>query len=66
MDKISVDEVKQRLDRGERVVMVDARSAQSWEESDIQIPDSIRIAPDDTDDFTAAIPHDATIVTYCT
>lgn len=66
MDKMSVDEVKQRLDRGEPLVMVDARSAQSWAESDVQIPNSIRVAPDDTANFTAAIPHDATIITYCT
>jgi rhodanese-related sulfurtransferase len=66
MDKISVDEVKRRLDRGEPLIMVDARSAQSWQDSDVQIPNSIRIPPDETANFTGAIPHDATIITYCT
>ena len=66
MQKLSVDEVKERLDRGEALVFIDARSDQSWSQSDVQIPNSLRVPPDDTDRFDGAIPAEATIVTYCT
>jgi rhodanese-related sulfurtransferase len=66
MERISVEEVKRRLDRGEPLVVIDARRPDAWEQSDVQIPRSIRVAPDEADRFVAAIPSDATIVTYCT
>ena len=66
MQKISVDEVKGRLDRGEPVMFIEARSQASWEQSDVQVPGSIRVPPDRADEFVGAIASDATIVTYCT
>ena len=66
MQKISVDEVKERLDRGEPVIFIDARSQESWEQSDVQIPGSIRVPPDRADEFVGAIASDAAIITYCT
>lgn len=66
MQKHSTEEIKQRHDSGEELVFVDARSADSWAKADQQIPNSLRVPPDDVDKFTAAIPKDATIITYCT
>ena len=66
MQKISAEEVKRRLDAGERIVFVDARSDASWNESDVQIPNSLRVPPDRAAEFVASLPADATIVTYCT
>jgi rhodanese-related sulfurtransferase len=66
MQKISVDEVKERLDRGEPVIFIDARSQESWEQSDVQIPGSTRVPPDRADEFVGAIAPEAAIVTYCT
>jgi rhodanese-related sulfurtransferase len=66
MQKLSVDEVKERLDRGDPLVFIDARSDQSWSESDVQIPNSLRVPPDQADAFDGAIPADPTIITYCT
>jgi rhodanese-related sulfurtransferase len=66
MQKLSVDEVKQRLDRGEPLLFVDARSDESWSNSDVQIANSIRVPPDRADEFVGAIPNDVTIITYCT
>jgi rhodanese-related sulfurtransferase len=66
MEKITADEVKQRLDRGEPLIFVDARSQQSWQESHVQIPNSIRVPPDQAEDFAGAITDEATIITYCT
>lgn len=66
MEKISVDEVKERLDRGEPLIFIDARSDQSWQESHEQIPNSIRVPPDQAEDFAGAVANEATIITYCT
>ena len=66
MEKIPVDEVKQRLDSGEPLIFVDARSEQAWEESHVQIPNSIRVPPDQAEEFAGAVTDEATIITYCT
>jgi rhodanese-related sulfurtransferase len=66
MQKITADDAKDRLDRGETVIFVDARSPEAWSKSDLQIPNSIRVPPDEAHQFVAALPPDATIVTYCT
>jgi rhodanese-related sulfurtransferase len=66
MQKLPADEIKRRLDSGEPLIFIDARSADSWSQSDLQIPNSIRVPPDRTDEFVAVFPQDAPIITYCT
>jgi hypothetical protein len=58
--------VKRRFDAGAPLIFIDARSEASWSSSDVQVPDSIRVPPDRADEFVAAIPPEATIITYCT
>jgi rhodanese-related sulfurtransferase len=64
--RITVDEVRTRLDRGEPLAMVDARSADAWEKAESQVPGSIRVPPDDVAGHLAGIPMDRAVVTYCT
>jgi rhodanese-related sulfurtransferase len=64
--RITVDEVRERLDRGEPLAIVDARSADSWEKADTQIPGSIRVPPDDVEAHVEEVPRDRAVVTYCT
>jgi len=65
--RITPQKVIERLDRGERVVFVDARSARAYEQATHQIPASMRIPPDaDVRLYTADLPRDAVIVAYCT
>jgi rhodanese-related sulfurtransferase len=66
MQKITTDEVKRRLDAGEPLVFIDARSDESWSQSNLQIPNSLRVPPDRADEFVGAIPPDVGIITYCT
>jgi rhodanese-related sulfurtransferase len=66
MQKLPADEIKRRLDSGEPLIFIDARSDDSWSTSNLQIPNSIRVPPDRTDEFVAAFPQDAPIITYCT
>ncbi len=65
-DRITADEVKVRLDRGEPIVFVDTRNPEAWAESDVKAPGAIRVPADDIDPHIDEIPRDRTIVTYCT
>lgn len=64
--RITVDEVRERLARGEPLAIVDARSAESWGKAQTQIPGSIRVPPDDVADHADDVPRDRAVVTYCT
>jgi hypothetical protein len=64
--RISVGEAKRRIEAGERVAFVDARSNEAWQKAAVQIPKSIRVPPDSVEAHLAEIPRDALIVPYCT
>lgn len=64
--RISVDEVKRRLDSGESIAFVDARADDAWRKAELQIPGSIRVPPDEADAHLDEIPKHRLIVSYCT
>jgi rhodanese-related sulfurtransferase len=64
--RITPREVMERLDRGEAIAFVDARSAQAMEHASQQIPGSTRVPPDDIDGHTGNLPRGFTVVAYCT
>jgi len=64
--RITVEEVRTRLDRGEPLGFVDARSAESWSKAKSQIPGSVRVPPDDVANHVDGVPRGRAIVTYCT
>jgi len=64
--RISVDEVKKRLDRGEPILFIDTRSPGAWEDSNSKIPGALRIHYADLEQHLAELPHDQITVTYCT
>jgi rhodanese-related sulfurtransferase len=64
--RITVQEAKARIDRGERIVFIDTRSAEAWSKSDVKIPGAIRVPADEVAPRLEDIPLEATLVTYCT
>jgi rhodanese-related sulfurtransferase len=64
--RITVDEVRERLARGEPLTIVDARSAEAWGKAETQIPGSVRVPPDDVAGHVDQVPSERAIVTYCT
>ncbi len=64
--RVTPQEVKSELDRGERVVLVDVRQPGSYESSPYEIPGAIRIPPDQVEEMYGSLPRDARIVTFCT
>jgi rhodanese-related sulfurtransferase len=64
--RITVDEVKQRLGRGEQFTFVDSRNPQAWGESDRKLPNAIRVPAEELEQHLDEIPKDRAVITYCT
>jgi rhodanese-related sulfurtransferase len=64
--RVTVDEVKERMDRGEEFTFVDTRNATAWAEANAKLPNAIRIPADEVEQHLEEIPRDRTVITYCT
>ena len=64
--RIAADEVKRRLDSGEAIVFLDTRAEGAWRKAEAQIPESIRVPPDEAGAHLDEIPKRGLIVPYCT
>ncbi len=64
--RVTVDEVRQRMDRGEKFTFVDTRNPKAWAEANTKLPGAIRIPAEDVEDHLNEIPHDRSVITYCT
>ena len=64
--RVTVDEIKERMDRGEQFTFVDSRNPQAWAEAESKLPGAIRVPADEVEQHLAEIPHDRTVITYCT
>ena len=64
--RVTPDEVKERMDRGEKFTFVDSRNEKDWSDSDVRLPGAIRIPADEAGKRVGDLPKDRTIITYCT
>jgi rhodanese-related sulfurtransferase len=64
--RVTVDEVKQRMDRGEQFTFLDTRNPQAWAEADTKLPGAIRIPANEVEQHLDEIPKGRTVITYCT
>lgn len=64
--RISVDELKQKLDAGEEVVIVDLRHSVDFEADPETIPGAFRIDAKDLEEKDDRLPRDREIILYCT
>jgi rhodanese-related sulfurtransferase len=64
--RITVDELRGRMEAGEDFTILDTRNPQAWAESDEKLPDASRVPVDALDQYLSRIPKDKRIVTYCT
>ena len=63
--RITIDELKERMDRGEPFAFIDSRNPQAWAESDRKLPDAIRVPANELDQHLDEIPKDRAVITYC-
>ena len=66
MARITPGELKERLDGGEEIFIVDLRHALDVETKPHHIPGALHLSPDDLDARHPEIPRDREIVLYCT
>ena len=64
--RVTVDEVKERMDRGEQFTFVDTRNPQAWGSSDVKLPGAIRVPADEVEQHLEEIPRGRAVITYCT
>ena len=64
--RVTVDEVRERMERGEQFTFVDTRNPVAWGESDVKLPGAIRVPADELEQHLDEIPRDRAVITYCT
>ena len=64
--RVTADEVKERMDRGEPLVFVDTRNPQAWGEAGTKLPGALRVPADEVEQHLGEIPRDRAVITYCT
>lgn len=66
VERVTVEDVMARLDRGDRVFFVDSRNPQAWGDADVKLPGAVRVPAEEVEKHFADLPRDRPIVTYCT
>lgn len=64
--RITVDELKRRMEAGEDFVLIDVRNPHAWAESNSMLPEAIRVPPDKLEENLPRIPKNRPVVAYCT
>ena len=64
--RITADEIKERLERGEQFTFLDTRNPTAWAESNQKLPNAIRVPDTEVAQHLDEVPKDRTVITYCT
>jgi len=64
--RITVDELRKRMEAGEDFTLIDVRNPQACAQSDSKIPEAIRVPMDEWEKHLDQIPKGRPIVAYCT
>lgn len=65
-ERITIEDLKRKMDRREKVLIIDARAGSSWVGSSVRIKDALHITLDQIDSRMNDLPKDREIVIYCT
>src|SRR5467141_3844504 len=66
ISRITVDELKKKLDAGEELVIVDLRHSMDFEADPHTIPGAFRMDANDLEEKDDRLPRDRDVVLYCT
>lgn len=64
--RISIDDLRARMKSGEDFAFIDTRNPQAWAQSDVTLPNAMRVPVDGFEQYVDSIPKTKSIVTYCT
>ena len=67
-DRISIDELKAKMERKEKILIIDARAGSSYLGSSVQIRGAVHLTLDDLESTHSdlGVPVDREIIIYCT
>jgi len=63
--RMSIQELKEKMDRGEKIFILDVRSGEDYASSMFKIKDAVRIPVDSLEDRYQELPKDVEIIAYC-
>jgi hypothetical protein len=66
IDRITPEELKAKIDAGERVTVVDLRSSVDYEADPVTLPGALRVAASDLDAMKQTLVDAGEVVLYCT
>jgi len=64
--RITTDEARARMDKGEPMVFIDSRNRDAWAGSSLELPGALRIPSHEVEAHLKEILPNRTIITYCT
>jgi rhodanese-related sulfurtransferase len=64
--RVTVDEIKERMNRGEAFTFIDTRNPQAWAEANTKLPGAIRMPVNDVEEHLDELPRNRAVITYCT
>ena len=64
--RITVEELKRRMDAGEDFTVIDVRNPKVWAETGRALPEAIRVPLDKLEENLPRIPRNRPVVAYCT
>ena len=64
--RVTADELKERIGRGEQFAFLDTRNPKAWGEAETKLPGAIRVPADEAEQHLGEIPRDRAVITYCT
>jgi hypothetical protein len=64
-DRISIHQLKRKLDAKEKIVIVDARAGSAWIGSLVKIKGAVHITLDDLEARMKELPKNREIIAYC-
>jgi len=64
--KLTVQQAKAMLDRGEDVLFADARNPQAWGSAAEKLPGAVRVPAGEVRAHLDELPRDRPIIAYCT
>jgi rhodanese-related sulfurtransferase len=64
--RITVDELRRRMQAGEDFTFLDVRNPKAWAESAVTIPGAIHVSLENFEQHLPPVPKERNIITYCT
>lgn len=64
-DRITIEQLKRKMDAGEKLVILDARKGSAWIGSTVKIKGAIHCTNEDLEAKIPELPRDREIVIYC-